>query len=96
VNKRGPKTKAKQKSAFHIALGRRIRLLRKEAGYTSHEMFAHELGFARAQYLSYENGREMQISNLLRIVKAHKLTMAQFFSEGFDDLIVESEQQPDV
>lgn len=61
-------------------IGAHIRQLRKAKGYTSHELFAYDHGFARAQYLSYEHGRNMELSTLLRLAAAFEMDLKAFFS----------------
>jgi transcriptional regulator with XRE-family HTH domain len=84
MKKTGPKQRDEKQKAFQEAIGRRIRGLRKDAGYTSHEQFALEFDFARAQYLTYEHGRDMRITTLLRICQAFNMSLEEFFSEGFE------------
>ena len=67
-------------------LGERIRSLRIERGYTSHEIFAYEHNLPRAQYGRYERGEDLKYSSLLKIVKAFKMTLQEFFSEGFNSI----------
>jgi transcriptional regulator with XRE-family HTH domain len=85
MKKRGPRPKSKTPDPSVVLLGKRIRSLRKAAGYTSHEAFAWEHGFARAQYLAYEHGRDLQFSTLLRIVRAFNMSLNEFFEEGFEE-----------
>jgi hypothetical protein len=60
-------------------IGAALRRLRKDAGYSSHEVFAFDHGIARAQYLAYEHGRNMQLSTLITILRCHGLTLGEFF-----------------
>jgi len=65
-------------------LGARITAIRKAAGFTSAERFAFEHDISRSQYSDYEKGADLLFSSLLRILDAHGITLAEFFSEGFD------------
>lgn len=65
-------------------LGKRLKALRKKAGYKNYEYFAFENGLARAQYGRYENGSDIRFSTLMRVIEALGVTPAEFFSEGFD------------
>lgn len=65
-------------------LGKRIRQLRIEKGYTNYEQFAFTHNINRSQYGKYENGEDLRFSSLLKVVKAHNMTLAEFFSEGFE------------
>ncbi len=80
--KRGPKIKAIDAGMQHDLkqIGAALRRLRKDAGYSSHEAFAFDHNFARAQYLAYEHGRNMQISTLITILRCHGLTLGDFFA----------------
>lgn len=70
--------------AYLKMLGKRIRELRLQAGYTSHETFAYAFDFPRTQYGRYERGHNITFLNLIKIVNAHGLTLEEFFSEGFE------------
>ncbi|MBI1227785.1 MAG: helix-turn-helix domain-containing protein [Bacteroidetes bacterium] len=65
-------------------LGNRIKSLRKEKGFSNYEQFAftHEIG--RAQYGRYENGEDLRFSSLLKVLQAFDISLAEFFSEGFE------------
>ncbi|MDX2197263.1 MAG: helix-turn-helix transcriptional regulator [Cytophagales bacterium] len=65
-------------------LGNRIRNLRLKAGYQSQEIFAYESNIPRAQYARYEKGTNITYVSLLKIISVHKLSVHEFFSEGFD------------
>ncbi|MDB9455787.1 helix-turn-helix transcriptional regulator [Dolichospermum circinale CS-541/06] len=60
-------------------IGEHIRQLRKDKGYSSHEMFAFDHDIARAQFLSYENGRNMELSSLIKIAAAFEMDLKTFF-----------------
>ena len=85
-------TKGKAKSGkkiqkllpLSLKMAQRLRALRKAKGYTSAELFAFENGFNRSQYISYERGVDLRASSLERLCKAHGITLAEFFSEGFE------------
>ncbi|HEY0030776.1 MAG TPA: helix-turn-helix transcriptional regulator [Bacteroidia bacterium] len=65
-------------------MGKRIRDLRINAGFTSQESFAYEAGIPRAQYGRYEAGTNITILSLNKIIKFHKLSLEEFFKQGFD------------
>jgi transcriptional regulator with XRE-family HTH domain len=65
-------------------LGGRIKDLRVKAGYTSHEKFANEIDISRAQYWSYEQGTNMNFLTLVKILNFHKISLEDFFEEGFE------------
>ena len=65
-------------------LAARLRDLRKKAGFSNYENFAWTNNISRAQYLRYESGEDIRFTTLLKVIKAHNLTLKEFFSEGFD------------
>lgn len=65
-------------------LGQRIRDLRIQAGYSSHETFAYAFDFPRTQYGRYERGHNITFLNLIKLIKAFDITLEEFFSEGFE------------
>ena len=65
-------------------LGARIKTLRIKNGYTSYEYFAYEHDISRAQFGRYEQGQDLRLSSLIKIVNAFGMTLQEFFSEGFD------------
>ncbi len=65
-------------------LAKRLKALRKEKGYTSHEAFAFDVGISRTQYNKYERGFDIRFTTLVRIVTHLEMTLEEFFSEGFD------------
>ncbi|OJW78658.1 MAG: transcriptional regulator [Bacteroidetes bacterium 46-16] len=76
--------KATDASEYIKKLGERIRTLRIKKGYSSHEIFAYEHNFPRAQYGRYERGQDIKYSSLLKLVEAFDMTLEEFFSEGFE------------
>lgn len=65
-------------------MGERIKALRIARGYSSYEYFAYDHNISRAQVGRYENGQDLRISSLVRLVNAFGITLEEFFSEGFD------------
>ncbi len=66
-------------------LGKRLKELRIAKGYSSYEYFAYEHNISRAQYGRYEKGEDLRFSTLVKVISAFGMTMAEFFSEGFED-----------
>ena len=64
-------------------LAERIRSIRIQKGYASHEIFAYEHDIPRAQYGRYERGENLRFDSLLKIIRAFDMTVEEFFSEGF-------------
>lgn len=61
-------------------IGKRIKQLRIDAGYTNAEKFAFEHEITRSQYANWERGQDMLTSSVLRISRAHGITIQDFFS----------------
>ena len=74
------------KDEIHLntLLGKRLKELRKEAGYTSQETFAYDAEIPRALYGKYEKGSNITINSLHRILKFHNITFKEFFKKGFE------------
>lgn len=60
-------------------IGNRVRALRKANTNLSAEDFANEKGFDRVQYSRIENGANITMKTLLKVVDAHNMTLEEFF-----------------
>lgn len=68
--------------AFKQKVGKRIRELRVQKGFSNYENFAFENGIARAQYGKYEKGTEdLRLSSLYKVLKALNITFEEFFHD---------------
>lgn len=81
----GKKTNRKEHSLneqqkVYKKIGKRLKQLRIEAGYTAALDFAYENDIHPAQYARYEAGSDLKVSSLLRVLSFHKLTLQEFFS----------------
>jgi len=65
-------------------LANRIKSLRIAKGYNNYENFAFDNEIPRAQYGRYERGEDLRYTSLVKIVKAHGMTLSEFFDEGFE------------
>lgn len=65
-------------------LGNKLQELRKKMGYKNYEKFAYEHDLPRAQYGRYEKGQDLRISSLHKVLKALKISLKDFFSEGLE------------
>lgn len=61
-------------------IGKKIKYLRIKNGYSNYEDFAYEADIARAQYGKYENGANLMITTLMKILKMHNISLAEFFT----------------
>ena len=66
-----------------IKLGKRLKQLRIEKGYTNYEQFAFDHRLPRAQYGRYEKGQDLRFSSLVKVLNALNISLKDFFSEGF-------------
>lgn len=71
----------KHEEQFYKKIGARITQLRKDAGYSSQEAFAYEVGIARGQYYKYELGVNMELASLYKIMRFLKVSPKDFFGE---------------
>ncbi len=62
-------------------IGKRIKKLRIEKGYTSAEIFAYEHGLNRVSYWRMEKGCNLTLVSLLRILDIHGISLETFFSD---------------
>ncbi len=63
------------------AIGNRVRSLRKTNTNLSAEDFANEKGFDRVQYSRIENGANITMRTLLKVIDAHNMTLKDFFRD---------------
>lgn len=61
-------------------IGKKLQYLRIRNGYSNYEDFAYDADIARAQYGKYEKGANLLITTLLKILKKHNMTLAEFFA----------------
>ena len=66
-----------------LALGSKIKELRIKAGYNSYETFAHDHDLDRKQYWRIENGANITIRSLIKILHLHNKTLKDFFKKDF-------------
>ena len=79
------KKKAPKKTTKEVqALAKRIKSLRIKNGYSNYETFAYDKELPRAQYGRYEKGEDIRFTSLNKVAAAFGMTLAEFFSEGFD------------
>jgi transcriptional regulator with XRE-family HTH domain len=67
-----------------LKLANRIKALRLKAGHYHYEKFAAFNDISRVQYRRYKMGGNLNYTSLLRILKALNISVAEFFSEGFE------------
>jgi transcriptional regulator with XRE-family HTH domain len=60
-------------------IAEKIKSLRIEKGFTSHESFAYEYEFNRSYYWRVEKGQNITLKTLLRVLAIHELSLEEFF-----------------
>ena len=60
-------------------IAKKIKYLRIKNGYSNYEDFAYHADIARAQYGKYEQGANLMVTTLMKILKAHQITLEEFF-----------------
>ena len=79
-----PKAKSSYNKETLLKLSEKLKELRISAGYSSYENFAHDYDLDRKQYLRMENGANITMTSLLKILHIHKLSLRDFFNDkGF-------------
>lgn len=62
-----------------LQIGEKLRKIRIDRGYSSHEFFAWEHNIPRVQYWRMEKGSNFTIRTLLRVLDAHEMSLQEFF-----------------
>ena len=70
-------------------LGNRFRQIRVAQGYSNYEQFAFENELSQRQYGRYEQGNVLRFSSLVKVLKAFNISLKDFFSEGFEDEVIQ-------
>jgi transcriptional regulator with XRE-family HTH domain len=65
--------------------GARLKYFRKKSGYTNYNQLASEIGISRSRYGSYENGGNIKLSTLIKILTHLKIDLKTFFEGGFNE-----------
>jgi len=64
-----------------IRIANKIKELRIEKGYSSHETFAWDNDLNRVQYWRIEKGSNITLKTLLAILDIHKISLSSFFKD---------------
>jgi transcriptional regulator with XRE-family HTH domain len=73
------KNKKSTPDEWIVLVSQRIKELRKEKGYTSYETFALDNGLDRKQYWRVENGSNITLRTLIKILEIHRINPSNFF-----------------
>lgn len=66
---------------IQLKISLRLKELRLKEGYTSYENFALDKGIDRKQYWRAENGANLTVNSLIKLLNLHKITLEEFFKE---------------
>jgi hypothetical protein len=64
-----------------VLISEQLKQLRKEGGYTSYEDFALQHDLDRKQYWRVENGANITLKTLIKVLALHKKDLPTFFKE---------------
>lgn len=56
-----------------------LKRLRTEKGYSNYDHLSYDIGMARSQYGAYENGQNMTLATLIKILNHFDMTIFDFF-----------------
>ncbi|SEB07113.1 Helix-turn-helix [Chitinophaga terrae (ex Kim and Jung 2007)] len=78
------KENIQSKDEINHKISRLLKKNRKKRGFPSYKRFAEELGISKTLYGRYENGQDLRVSTLIKIVQGMGVKVSDFFSE-FDN-----------
>jgi len=64
-----------------INISKKIKDLRIQKGYTSYENFALDNNIDRKQYWRVEDGTNITLKTLIKILEIHKISLRDFFND---------------
>ena len=64
-----------------LEISRALKQLRLDKGIRNYEALAQSLTMARSQYGPYENGKNMNLYTLLRILNFHGISLTDFCNQ---------------
>ena len=64
-----------------IRIANKIKKLRIEKGYSSHENFAWDNDLNRVQYWRIEKGSNITLKTLISILDIHQISLSDFFKD---------------
>ncbi len=62
-----------------LKIANKLKALRIQKGYSSHESFAWDYGLNRVQYWRIEKGSNITIKTLLTVLDIHNISLKEFF-----------------
>ena len=64
-----------------VNIANRLKKLRIQKGYSSHETFAWDHNLNRVQYWRIEKGNNITLKTLIAILDIHKISLSDFFKD---------------
>ena len=61
------------------AIALSLKRLRIERGYSNYDNLAYDMGMSRSQYGAYENGQNLTLTTLMKILNHFNMTIFDFF-----------------
>jgi transcriptional regulator with XRE-family HTH domain len=62
-------------------IAKKLKQLRLNKGYKSYETFAVDHELDRKQYWRIENGSNITLATLIKVLKIHRISLKRFFSD---------------
>ena len=62
-------------------IAQKLKQLRLDKGYSSYEVFAFEHELPRVGYGRHEQGSNLTLKSLLRLLDIHQISLADFFAD---------------
>jgi hypothetical protein len=62
-------------------IGQKLKQLRLDKGYSSYEAFAFDHELPRVGYGRHEQGSNLTLKSLLRLLDIHQVSLADFFAD---------------
>ena len=64
-----------------IQIAQKLKQLRLDKGYSSYEAFAFDHELPRVGYGRHEQGSNLTLNSLLRLLDIHQISLAEFFAD---------------
>lgn len=62
-----------------VLISERLKIIRKEKGFTNYEHIAFELGMSRSAYWRLENGANFNLKTLIKVLRLLDVSLEEFF-----------------
>ncbi|MCD8101165.1 MAG: helix-turn-helix domain-containing protein [Alistipes sp.] len=62
-------------------IAEKLKELRKDKGYKSAEIFAYDNNLSRVSYWRIENGFNITMKTLIKLLDIHRISLSEFFSD---------------